>query len=261
MKDYYGILGLDSSATDSEIKRAYRRLAVLYHPDKNPDPAAEQFFKEVNEAYEVLGDPEKRRTYDYTRKNPFSAIVETEEPVPYHRDPAYRRRRPRTASTPRGPSKLELMTEYLPYFKWLIYAGLFLMVVFAVDYSLPTKISREKITEDYSVQVKGVSYVVIVTENRKIKIDHWKRGFNINGNEILVEYTPLLRAVISIAPVDADVSMHVGGIYSAVIFLPLLLFISSIAGFILRRNIEYAFNLCIVSGVLIVFVIYLIFSS
>jgi curved DNA-binding protein CbpA len=260
MKDYYDILGLDSSATNSEIKRAYRKLAVLYHPDKNPDPAAEQFFKEINEAYEVLGDPEQRRAYDYGRQNPFSAIVEAEQPIP-HRDPAYRRRRPPVHRAPSGPSRIDLMQEYLPYFRWLTYAGVFLMVVFAVDYFLPTKISQEKITEEYSVQAKGVSYAVIVTENRKIKIYHWKRGFNINGNEILVEYTPLLRAVISIAQVDSSNSMHVGGIYSTVIFLPFLLFISSIAGVILRRNVEYAFNLSIVSGVLIVFVIYLIFSS
>jgi curved DNA-binding protein CbpA len=261
MKDYYGVLGLDNSATDSEIKRAYRRLAVLYHPDKNSDPAAEQFFKEVNEAYEVLGDPEKRRAYDYARQNPFATLTEAEQRAPYHRDPAYRRRRPGTASTSRGPSRLELMKEYLPYFRWLIYFGLLLMIVFAVDYSMPTKLSREKIVEEYTVRVKGVSYAVIVTENREIKIYHWKRGFNIDGNEILVEYTPLLRAVINIARIDKSDSMHVGGIYSTVIFLPLMLFIASIAGLIFRSNIEYAFNLSIVAGVLIVFVIYLIFSS
>ncbi len=64
-KDYYKILGVERGADEKEIKRAYRRLAVRYHPDKNPgDAQAEDQFKEINEAYEVLGDPSKRARYD-----------------------------------------------------------------------------------------------------------------------------------------------------------------------------------------------------
>jgi curved DNA-binding protein len=64
-KDYYKTLGVDRNADDKEIKKAYRRLARQYHPDVNPgDKAAEARFKEINEANEVLSDPEKRRKYD-----------------------------------------------------------------------------------------------------------------------------------------------------------------------------------------------------
>ena len=64
-KDYYKILGVDKKATQPEIKKKFRKLALKYHPDKNPDDkAAEDKFKDVNEAYEVLGDPEKRKKYD-----------------------------------------------------------------------------------------------------------------------------------------------------------------------------------------------------
>src|SRR6056297_2449424 len=64
-RDYYEILGLDRKASDTEIKKAYRKLAVKYHPDRNTeDPDAAEKFREATEAYEVLKDPERRAQYD-----------------------------------------------------------------------------------------------------------------------------------------------------------------------------------------------------
>jgi curved DNA-binding protein len=65
-KDYYGILGVPRNASDEEIKKSYRKLAMQYHPDRNPgkEKWANDKFKEINEAYGVLGDPQKRNQYD-----------------------------------------------------------------------------------------------------------------------------------------------------------------------------------------------------
>src|SRR5665811_1284172 len=65
-KDYYKVLGLSSSATDKEVTRAYRKLAKELHPDTNP--GSEEKFKEISVAYDVLGDPAKRKEYDEVRR-------------------------------------------------------------------------------------------------------------------------------------------------------------------------------------------------
>lgn len=63
-KDYYDILGIKKGASDDDIKKAYRKQALRYHPDKNTSPGAEEKFKEIAEAYDVLSDPKKKDIYD-----------------------------------------------------------------------------------------------------------------------------------------------------------------------------------------------------
>src|SRR5688572_16223489 len=64
-KDYYAILGVSKESSQEDIQRAYRKLARQYHPDVNKEPGAEDTFKDIGEAYEVLKDPDKRAKYDH----------------------------------------------------------------------------------------------------------------------------------------------------------------------------------------------------
>lgn len=79
-KDYYDTLGVEPGASDSEIKTAYRRLARKYHPDVSKEAGAEDRFKAVNEAYEALRDPEKRKAYDGLRARGYRPGDEVQPP-------------------------------------------------------------------------------------------------------------------------------------------------------------------------------------
>ena len=70
MNNYYEILGVSKDATQDDIKKAYRKLAIQYHPDKNPD--GDEKFKQIAEAYDIIGDESKRRDYDNRLNNPFA---------------------------------------------------------------------------------------------------------------------------------------------------------------------------------------------
>ena len=73
IKDYYHILGVEKEASSEEVKKAYRKMARTYHPDLNQDkPGCEERLKEINEAYQVLGDEGKRRLYDLSSRSSFN---------------------------------------------------------------------------------------------------------------------------------------------------------------------------------------------
>lgn len=122
MPDFYDILGLPTTASAADIRTAYRRLALRWHPDRNPtDAAAEEHFKRLNEAYQVLGDPERRRQYDAWRGYVASGQAPS---VARPRDPAYR---PRPQTTRQAPRTAEPKTPEGRL--WLRWALVFVIVI------------------------------------------------------------------------------------------------------------------------------------
>ena len=86
-KDYYAILGISRDATPEAIKKAYRKKALKYHPDKNDSPDAEQKFKEIAEAYDVLSDKDKKRVYDMFGEEGLKGSGGSQGQYAFHRDP------------------------------------------------------------------------------------------------------------------------------------------------------------------------------
>lgn len=243
MKDYYSILGVSPSASESEIKRAFRKLAIQYHPDKNSSPEARPLFHDIDEAYDVLGNAEKRARYDYRRNNPFQEILT--EPVRQHRDPAYRRRAPRRPKKNEPPATYVLMRDYLKYMLWISRLGLLLSSLFFIDFVLPYQQIEEYVDEIYAVNIrKGAAYHIIITESgRKIKLYDYQAVNFRNEQTILSTVTRIYRTVMYVSNSSGSYTEKAGYMYRTLVFLPLILFVNSLAALLFRKRIELCFNL------------------
>jgi curved DNA-binding protein CbpA len=136
MKDYYSILRVNRSASTADIRRAYRVLVQQLHPDINPDPAAHELIKEVNEAYDVLGDEAKKREYDYLLANPYGTIEVPQPPV--HRDPYFRRKgRPAPPRNTEKSERLRLIEKSLSFFRWVFKIATLFCFVLLIDFLAP----------------------------------------------------------------------------------------------------------------------------
>lgn len=260
MKDYYGILGVPASASDSEIKTAFRKLAIRYHPDKNPAPEARPLFHDVNEAYDVLGDPRKRAVYDKRRANPFAEILRE---APPHRDPAYHRRRRHheqsKASEP--PASYMLMRDSLKYVIWISRAGLLISILIFIDYFLPYQQEEEVIRNiaAYTTYRGGFSHLMITTASgRQIKLYETKAVQFQPQEPIRLSETSIFETVIWVSNRSGTYREWVAYLYSTLIFIPVILCITSVLALIFRKNVEFCFNLNITAGVLLIITFILI---
>jgi hypothetical protein len=266
VKDYYAILGVDRSASEARIKQSFRRLAVTYHPDKNPDPAAEVFFKEVNEAYEVLGDADKRRGYDYLLDLQAGEISVQPVPAPArHRDPAYRRR---AAPVPHRKSErqqvLEMMERNLPKSKLILKVSFAFCLFILLDFALPFRRTNgviQAITVTRQTRNAAPMRTITTSTGDRFRIEQEGTVVFVKGDTIAVEGTRIIHIVIAASKGDTRVSVPVT-IYGVFKFAPIVLTLMCLVGlFYPAIRTELQFNLGIASFFVLLLNLVFLFMS
>lgn len=246
MKDYYELLRIPRTASDAQIKQSFRRLAILLHPDKNPHPDAPAAFQELNEAYEVLGDPVKRFMYDQMLGEPGNHEI-----VVPHRDPAYRKRKDPNYRPPKPEPTAGylLMQKLMPYTSWLSLLGLVLSGCIWVDYFLPRNTSQEVIVEwhrtfSHHVMItdKGKSFNVLYPLNMKF----------LKEPEVNVRVSQLFSFLDSVETRSGSFEFtNVPSVFRNFFFAPLILIILSAIAWIMPRS-EAKFSVSIAVFILLI---------
>jgi hypothetical protein len=269
MKDYYQILKIPRSASEGEIKRSFRLLAVKLHPDKNPNNQTVALFQEINEAYEVLSDKDKKWVYDqkydaYYSPNKYGGTV-GKAPSPSYTRANYSR--PRYSA----PSRSFDYSDYAPFFRKVNWGGMFLCLILIFDYVFTIDYPNQKITwiddiqevrtrnsRGYSKRNPSDVLVDIETEKFQFQMEIRHAAEIEIGDNIDVYMTPLFQIARWVDVRDKAISIapHYG-VYNNFVFIPAILLILSCIGLFVKRNEKFVVDIGI--GAMIFFVLTVIF--
>jgi hypothetical protein len=208
----------------------------------------------------VLSDPAKKASYDSRMVNALEGLFQTEQ-QPRHRDPAYRRKRPPVGNPVRQATPRELINQYVPYFRIFCWLGIFITTLFFLDYVLPYSQVKEEIREIYVVRGgrnNVILYNVIETfSNREIKM-YDGAGHFYDEENLIANYTKIFATPMQVSTINGEQVVMLGYVYGSMLFLPVVLWITSLLGIIFNKRTEFCFNVSVVSGILLVIVLYLI---
>jgi hypothetical protein len=265
--DYYAVLGVPESASQQDIKRAYRKLAVLYHPDKNPDPQAELRFKEIAVAYDVLSDEFKRQAYDMRFMPMLQELVVTPQPEsPPHRDPRYR---PKASTARRGsrkPTQRELMQRYLPKFFWINKAAMAFLMVLTLDYVLPAQHRTEQIIQMDARRIhtkngeRTTDYHTVTDRGTILEMSNGDALHFDVSDHVEVHTTPIFSTILRITNLREHYEVVKYGIYGPPGIIPLLMLLTAGLALLARPGVEMSFSLTVASGTLFFITLCLIFA-
>jgi len=243
LKNYYFILGLNIYAQEHEIKQAYRKLALQYHPDRNSSKDAEAIFKEVNEAYEILGDSQRKFEYDQLLMG-----VPVAKP---HRDPRYRPRPPGSYSrSSKKKELLEVMRSYLRYAIMISRVALLFSAVLIADYSLPLeKTQREVVHLKSKKEYRGArSYQLELEDGETVNLNRQTALEFQRGSVITIYNSALFSVPLLLENEKTQFKTKIPvSIYGNFVFLPLVLLITSLLGTFYWKGVEFRFNLGVVN--------------
>lgn len=265
MSTHYTTLGIGEQATPEEIRRAYRRLVLLTHPDRTPDPAQHRRYLAINEAYETLSDPARRQRYDYALRRP-TAPPEAAAVDDLHPDPALRRRgrrRPRpVAQPPLAPLHIRYAKEFgrlVPRFRFLAILGLLGALVVTVDF-LRTEILRGEMVQDFEYVVRGgrrntTTYFIVSTQRTQFATESTTKLER--GNQVVIYQTPWFRKVRQVTtPAGDSDSVQLRSTSFGYGWLLLAMQISSaVATLHPKLRLDQAFNAGFINSVIVVLLI------
>jgi len=252
MIDYYQILGVSVHASREEIRSAYRKLVVKYHPDRNPDPKAAERIREINIAYDVLGDPARRRKYDLDRTT-YRRPEPTTPPAPAHRDPAYRRRH--YAPPPPSPPPVSIwMLRYRKYsykVSWVAFAFCALLLI---DYVIPPRTIQERVI---SQTIEGRHrrdgkdhYLITILTNYGSRLNFVSSFRESFGEDriVSVSRTRLLAIPRRVAASGQITERVPATLLGNFIFLPTVLLITSSMGVYFKDDVQLQTSLGVVNA-------------
>lgn len=244
MKDYYAILEVGKNATAREIKKSYRRLAALHHPDKNGN-AKTDLFHEINEAYQVLGDAAKRDAYDWEREFGSKSV---QHQITF-RKPAPEENKPKPCQ------------PYLKYARVISLVSLVFCLLLAADYLLPQKEVREQVSKVEKQKgpagrdVEDYPTAEVFTPSFKIPIS----GELINsfppGSTITIHQTRIFSIFTKIERQLKGLRFTTApdySIYSIFVFLPIVLLVCSVIGAFFQLRPDLNFSLGLVNLILMI---------
>jgi curved DNA-binding protein CbpA len=234
-------LGLTINAHENDIKHAYRKLALQFHPDRNPSKEAAEIFIEINEAYEILSDPQQKFQYDQ--------LLTGTSPKP-HRDPRYRPKPPGSYSgSSRKKEILEFMQANLKYSLMVSRIALLFSAVLIADYTLPPdKIKREVVKLELKRELRDRSIQLNLEDGESVTLNP-KTALEFRQGSSITIYSSMIFSVPLILENErthfkTKVLLSIYGNFS---FIPLVLLITSLLGTFYWKGTEFRFNLGVVN--------------
>jgi hypothetical protein len=258
IKDYYLTLKISRNASEEEIKKAYRRLALKHHPDRSRDQNSKSIILEINEAYEVLGDPHKRDIYnlkfDY-RNQPVAG-----QPLKNTSGPTHAPIKKKT-----GPRKVRRKkfdyTRYARNGKLVAAYILFFCVLLSLDYCFSTTY-KPSIVQSVEVVIhrtrKRIEYYTFNIESTKVNVStNSSNGSIQSGDTLEIDVTPIFGIVKHIRDTQGNDLLNIINIFMPFYFLVLAGMGTALAA-ILKKSAEQSFSFSLFLFILVIYFTYLL---